>query len=171
MGYTCSCCGGYHDEVPTAYGADAPIYYEALPEHERSERMQLSSDTAILDGEHFFIRGRIEIPVAGHSEPFAWGVWISMDQEDFERALELWDTPGREASLPESVGYISTSLPIYPDTVNLFGRIHHRAVGERPYIELEPTEHPLSVEQRTGITWARVEEIASQMHAAGRRGR
>ena len=55
VGYTCSCCGVYHDEVPTAYGAPAPVYYYALPEEEREVRMQLSEDTAVLDGEHFFI--------------------------------------------------------------------------------------------------------------------
>lgn len=32
--------------------------------------------------------------------------------------------------------------------------------GPRPFIELEPTDHPLAVEQRTGITQDRVREIA-----------
>jgi hypothetical protein len=30
----------------------------------------------------------------------------------------------------------------------------------RPFIELEPTDHPLAIEQRTGISWERVREIA-----------
>jgi hypothetical protein len=33
--------------------------------------------------------------------------------------------------------------------------------GELPCAELEPTDHPLAVEQRTGITVARVREIAA----------
>lgn len=28
-----------------------------------------------------------------------------------------------------------------------------------PYVELEPTEHPLAIEQRNGITLERVKEI------------
>jgi hypothetical protein len=39
--------------------------------------------------------------------------------------------------------------------------VRTQAVGLRPKIELEPTEHLLSIEQRDGITWERVHEIAS----------
>jgi hypothetical protein len=36
-------------------------------------------------------------------------------------------------------------------------------LGERPSVELEPTSHPLAVEQRNGITVARVHEIAETL--------
>ncbi|MFJ4770383.1 DUF2199 domain-containing protein [Streptomyces uncialis] len=39
-------------------------------------------------------------------------------------------------------------------------RVHTRPIGQRPFIELEPTDHPLAVEQRTGITTERVRAIA-----------
>jgi hypothetical protein len=42
-------------------------------------------------------------------------------------------------------------------------RVHSRNVGMAPYIELEPTEHPLAVEQRRGISPNRVWEIAELM--------
>jgi len=32
-----------------------------------------------------------------------------------------------------------------------------------PYFELEPTNHPIAVEQRTGITEPRLQEIAEAM--------
>ncbi len=38
-----------------------------------------------------------------------------------------------------------------------------QAVGQRPLIELEPTDHPLAAEQRAGITLARVQEIAETL--------
>jgi hypothetical protein len=38
--------------------------------------------------------------------------------------------------------------------------VHTRAVGRRPFVELEPTDHLLAVEQREGITQERVREIA-----------
>lgn len=37
--------------------------------------------------------------------------------------------------------------------------VHIREVGTAPYVELEPTEHPLAIEQRNGITLERVKEI------------
>src|SRR5579862_5479566 len=43
-----------------------------------------------------------------------------------------------------------------------------REVGRRPRIELEPTDHPLAVEQRNGITWERVQQIAGLvLHGTG----
>jgi hypothetical protein len=46
--------------------------------------------------------------------------------------------------------------------------VHTREVGQRPRIELEPTDHPLAVEQRQGITRERVQEIAEiVLHAKG----
>jgi hypothetical protein len=52
--------------------------------------------------------------------------------------------------------------------VNLKARIHLRDDGVRPYIELEPTDHPLAIEQRLGISVERVAEIYAQiMHAPG----
>jgi hypothetical protein len=32
-----------------------------------------------------------------------------------------------------------------------------------PYVELEPTDHPLAIEQREGVTLARVVEIAEAL--------
>ena len=47
------------------------------------------------------------------------------------------------------------SLPGYPDTLRLKSRAPTRAIGRRPRVELEPTDHPLAVEQRQGITLVR----------------
>jgi hypothetical protein len=52
---------------------------------------------------------------------------------------------------------------LYPDTLNLKTMVHLRDGGIRPFVELEPTEHPLAVEQRTGITHDRVAEIYEKM--------
>jgi hypothetical protein len=57
-------------------------------------------------------------------------------------------------------GWLSTALPCYPDTLNLKTHVPSCPVGLRPLIEPESTEHPLAVEQRNGITMARVQEIA-----------
>ncbi|MDM5317214.1 DUF2199 domain-containing protein [Fictibacillus sp. b24] len=158
-GYICSCCGKYHDELPFNYGSPAPIYYEEATKRERKKRFEISDDLCVMDGEHFFIRGCIEIPVKGSDEPFVWGVWVSLSEENFELTLEHWDDPESE-KLEPMFGWLSTALPLYPDTINLKTYVHTRSVDLRPYIELEPTDHPLSIEQRQGITIDRVKEIA-----------
>lgn len=120
----------------------------------------LSSDQCIIKNEHFFIRGLIEIPVIDSDVAFSWGVWVSLSRDSFARALDLWETPGREAE-PAYFGWLNTELGLYsPRTTNLKTHAHTRPVGQRPFIELEPTDHPLAVEQRTGVTMDRVREIA-----------
>lgn len=158
-GYHCRACGEHHAELPLHYGAAAPAHYHLVPEAERETRALLSSDQCVIDGEHFYIVGNLELPVLGHDELFSWDVWVSLSRDNFRRAYELWETPGREAE-PAYFGWLSTDLPGYPQTLLLKTHVHTRAVGRRPRVELEPTDHPLAVEQRTGITWDRVREIA-----------
>ncbi len=158
-GFRCRCCGEQHDELPMHYGVAAPAVWFLIPEEERQQRCLLSSDQCIIDEQHFFIVGNLEIPVAGVEAPFSWDVWVSLSAKNFARACELWETAGRESE-PPYFGWLSTRLPGYPDTLHLETMVHTRKVGQRPYIELEPTDHPLAVEQRQGITLARVQEIA-----------
>jgi hypothetical protein len=144
------------------YGAPAPELWYTIPEGDRAERAELSSDVCLIDGEHGFIVGNLEIPVTGCYEPFSWDVWVSLSLENLRRMGQLWETPGRESE-PPYFGWISTTLPCYPETLNLKSIVHTREIGRRPRIELEPTDHPLAVEQRTGIDVARVQEIAEHL--------
>jgi hypothetical protein len=141
-----------------SYGAEAPFYYDDTPAVERDKRFYLTDDTCTMDNEHFFVRGCIEIPVIDNLEPFIWNVWVSLSETSFNRVLELWETEGRENEEPY-FGWLSTSIPDYPETLNLKINVHTRHVGIRPFIELESTDHPLAVEQREGITLERVREI------------
>ncbi|PRZ12373.1 hypothetical protein CLV36_11437 [Laceyella sediminis] len=162
-GFVCSTCGEYHDELPMSYRSPAPYYWFLINTDEPEKRHKLTSDLCVIDNKHFFIRGCIEIPVEGQKQPFIWDVWVSLSQENFERSIKLWNEKGREEKLEPMFGWLSTSLPNYPETLNLKTMVHTRQVGISPYIELEPTEHPLAVEQREGITLARVKEIAEEI--------
>jgi len=165
--WRCGCCGEVHDELPMHYGAHAPALWYSLPEAGRDERAVLSSDLCLIDGEHGFLVGNVEIPVLGCDENFSWDVWVSLSLANFKRAYQLWKQPGREAE-PPYFGWLSTSLPGYPETLNLKTHVHTREVGRRPWVELEPTDHPLAVEQRQGITLARVQAIAELvLHGQG----
>ena len=155
--FKCSCCEAWQDGMPT-FVADAPPYFYAIPADERDQRCLLDSDTCIIDQRHFFVRGCLEIPVLGESGPFSWGVWVSLSAGNFEifsRCLEL----AKRSHNGPFLGWLSAELPLYPSTENLKARVHLRDDGIRPYIELEPTDHPLAIEQREGITAARVGEI------------
>src|SRR5690242_18461999 len=146
-GWRCRCCGQVHGELPMHYGSPAPALWFTIPEAERARRCLLSSDQCVIDEQHFFIVANLELPVVGKEEPLSWDVGGSPTDRTFARICELWEQAGRESE-PPYFGWLSTSLPGYPDTLSLKTNVHTRAVGRRPRIELEPTEHPLAVEQR-----------------------
>jgi hypothetical protein len=163
--YQCHSCGKFHEGPPLSYGADAPLLWHTIPEKDRKRRALLSSDQCIVDNEHYFIVGNIEIPILNSEQVFAWTVWVSLSKSNFERASKLWKKRGRESE-PPYFGWLSTMLPIYPPTLNLKTMVHTRPVGQRPFVELEQTDHPLAVEQRQGITFERVQEFAEIIHHA-----
>ena len=160
-GFRCAACGEWHDELPFAFHAEAPDYWSdeaaADPDNE------LSSDMCLIGGQGF-VRGLIRLPVLDGDGPFEWGVWVSLSDESLERAAELWETEGREAE-PPMFGWLSNELGLYePSTLNLATQVHTQPVGLRPLVELDPADdHPLAVEQREGISRARVEQIAARL--------
>ncbi len=155
--FKCTSCHQWHEGMPT-FGAEAPLYYHAIPAEERDRRCLLDSDTCVVDDEFFFVRGCLDIPVIGERERFSWGVWVSLSKENFAKFKQVFHEQKRSHIGP-FFGWLSAALPLYPDTENLKTRAHLRDNGARPYIEVEPTDHPLAVEQRNGIPVSRVAEI------------
>jgi hypothetical protein len=160
-GFDCGGCGERHPGLPLAYGTDAPAYWDER--WARDPDSVLDQEVCVVGGEHYFLRGRIVLPVLDTGEEFEWGVWVSLSETSFARVAELWDDPAR-VDAPPYFGWLSTELPLYqPSTLNLKTMVHSQPVGVRPTIEVEPTDHPLAVEQRTGITRARVQQIAERL--------
>lgn len=160
LGSTCS-CGERHGELPLSFHAEAPAYW--TPELDGRPGCELTSDQCVINGQHFFVRGLIEIPVLDTGEVFSWGVWVSLSEATFLHASTRWYEDGREND-EAYFGWLSTELSCYPaTTLNLKTNLHTRPIGLRGFVELEPTDHPLAVEQRDGITTARVQQIAEQL--------
>ena len=157
MRFTCSKCGEVHEDMP-GFGWDYPVSYLAVPESERAARCVLGTDTCVVDGEHFFVRGCIEIPVHGESDPFIWNVWVSLSPTSYQQFRSVFSEDNRSGTGP-FFGWLQSHIWIYPETINLKTRVHLRNNGIRPNIELEPSAHPLAREQTEGIEAGRVVEI------------
>jgi hypothetical protein len=160
--WTCRCCGKQFSTLPLSYASAAPDPWFAIPQTERDKRALLGGDQCIIDDEQFFIRGCLEIPILGRSESFDWGVWVSLSQSSFERVGDLGEVDVRENE-PAFFGWLCTEISVYPRTFGLKTNVHLRNNRQRPFIRLEPTEHPLAQEQCTGITLQRVEKIATAL--------
>jgi hypothetical protein len=119
------------------------------------------------EGGSFYIRACLEIPIRGAGRRFTWGVWCSLSEKSYIEISEHWDDSAR-LSLGPHFGWLCTKIPGYPDTVFLKTMVHQRDMGVRPLVELEPTDHPLAIDQRDGIDEERLKKMVVELlHQGG----
>jgi hypothetical protein len=159
--WTCSCCGTTFETLPMDYAYRAPDAWVALPEAERSTRAKLDSNLCAIDRREFYVRGCIEVRVPECDDFFAWGVWVSVPKDSFWYILDKWtaEIPADEPLIP---GRLCNRIKGYPDSADLRCSVHLRSNNLRPRFVLEPTDHPLAIEQRDGITLERVKQIFAE---------
>jgi len=159
--FKCSTCGKVHDGIPLSFTADFPDMYANMSREDRDARCVIGSDQCIIDQKLFFVRGCLEIPITGSADLFLWGLWASIREEAFDEISESWELVGREKSRGPFKGRVANSLSVYPETLSLKIEIVVQPVGTRPQFLLEEAEHPLTIEQRSGISRGRALELAS----------
>jgi hypothetical protein len=165
-GFHCSTCGQHHPELPLVLGARAPAAWDAIPAGERTPACGLSTDQCVIQGKHFFILGRLELPVLDGDAPFTWLCWVSVSEKNFDRATELWEREGRESE-PPYFAWIQSALPYPRTTLGLRANLVTLPLGQRPLVQLQESDHPLYLEQVRGITMARVRQIVeAALHSA-----
>lgn len=165
--FKCSCCGKLHEGSPSI-AFKAPMYYDELSEEERNCIATLSDDLCKIehpDGTNYFARTVLEIPIHGIEEPFLWGVWVSLSKASFDRYVETW---GEHDETDSYFGWFSNRLSHYPDTINLKTNVRPRGNGLRPYLELQPSDHPLAVHFHEGLTIHEAQKIAEEVMHGGR---
>lgn len=173
--------------------------YANMTREERDARTIIGSDQCVVDQQWFFIRGCLEIPVAGSSDPFLWGLWASVLEPAFDEISETWEENGREKVHGPFKGRLANSLhartspkgdipkcrrrcgrykivrhkvlSVYVETFNLKVSISIQPAGTRPLFIVDEAEHPLGIEQRNGISESRVQELASLLLHQERLGR
>ena len=154
MSYKCSICGETHDDLPHI-GSAAPIQW--ADELANDPDSLLTEDLCIIEARDYFARGVIEIPVHDYEYEFGWGVWVSLKKENFE----LYRANPDSDQIGPFFGWLSTEIDYYSEpTLNLKTMAHFRSENLRPYIEVEPANHPLARHQQDGITLAQAWEIA-----------
>ena len=161
MSWKCTVCGREHNDLPTCFGIEAP-WRGLVSESEFAQRVELSPDQCVIDGKTFFVRGHIQIPIHNSPETLAFSVWSSLSEKSFRHMCDRWETPNRAAD-PPYFGWLCSPISCYPNTIHLQLAVRSRAPGEVPLFELEPTNHPLSREQREGISIKRWHEIVHQL--------
>ncbi|WP_445369239.1 DUF2199 domain-containing protein [Methylomonas sp. BW4-1] len=130
------------------------------PKNEREQRVQENADLSVLDGEQFFIRALLPLPVDEREAPYNLGIWVQVSQSDFERVYELWDEED-QAQEPAFAATLANDIPNHPSTCGLAASLALTGPKTRPVLTLGPAEHPLVGEQTRGITAHRAAEYSS----------
>lgn len=159
--WRCATCGESHVDIPLSFAADFPDMYANLKREERDAHAEIGTDQCIIDRQWFFLRGCLEIPIRGSEEVFLWGLWASVREEVFDEISECWELAGREKIRGPYKGRLNNSLAVYPETLNLKLEITLQPVGTRPLFRIEELDHPLAIEQQSGITCTRAMQLAA----------
>ncbi|MBF9221788.1 DUF2199 domain-containing protein [Hymenobacter ruricola] len=157
MSYKCHCCGEIHQDLPDI-GIDKPFLATEILEEDWPGRVELTADTCIIDGKDFFIRGVLIIPVHEDENGLGFGVWVSQKKENFQTYVENSDS----AEIGPYFGWFANELGPYAPTLSLKTMAHFQGNNQRPLIELEPTDHPLSIDYQNGISIERAWEIVHE---------
>ena len=148
VSFVCPVCGQRHDELPHI-STDFPEPYFTIPEDQHDKRVMWTPDLCIIDGEEHFIRGIVEIPIDDYPQPLGFNAWISQSREDFTAYARDFTA----TDIGPFSGYFATRLACYSrPTLFIAATVHFRGGGMRPKIIINHADHPLAVDQRTGIT-------------------
>lgn len=146
----CSVCGKTHRKSESELVFQRPDVIHMLTDEDREKRCKSTDDAWMLDGERFFLRGLLPLPVNGQSRRYCIGVWAEVSRDVFTRVNELWTDPA-QASEPQMPAVLANALPLVPNTLGLSVAIQLTGPKTRPEYYLVATEHPLYSEQRRGI--------------------
>lgn len=164
--FKCNCCGDIHEGSPS-FGFRAPDHYLGLSETQRAAS-KLSDDLCVIERDGVtdrFIRAVLEVPIHGVSDPFLWGVWVSLSEKSFTRYVETFDEPVDGEGF---FGWVCNEITEYPCERSRAADVVVQGGRGRPKVVLHQRDvegDPLVIDQAQGISIARAQELAeSAMH-------
>jgi hypothetical protein len=147
--WTCVSCGEKHQGL-FDLGYAKPDFWQRPEAHLPNSALRhsgdcLTEDFCVMEG-HYFIRCVLELPLIGAPERyFGFGVWSTLSKKNFDQYVETFDSD-QSSEMGPWFGWFSNRLKPYPDTLNLKCQVHPKDGRQRPWIEIESTDHPLGQE-------------------------
>lgn len=156
--FTCSCCGKLHEGSPSfGFKFPDPLLGQTT---EIKENVKAGEDLCFYadeDGMHYFARVVLNIPIHGVSEPFTWGIWVSLSKDSYEHYVKTWNEPDTSNAY---FGWVCSKLPYYQNTYSLATDVHQQAEGKRSYLCLHEIENELYNDFKNGISIEKAQKIA-----------
>jgi len=164
----CATCGGLHDLLSLEPSFQRPDAYVAIPPSQRPRLTFGSKDACGIRSpngreRHYYLRVLVPFKVFELESPVSWGVWAEVSEKDYHRAAELWNDP-KQSQEPAFPGRLANALPGYENSLDITGFISLIDPTTIPKMRLaSPEDHPFVVEQRTGVSSARLADWLAPM--------
>ena len=168
QGFVCSC--GERHVGPFPIHLHHPLGWKGQDAYEEDTALRmdgnfLSSNLCVIDGKFFAMRMTLPIQLHG-AEPivFLYTVWAGMDRLDFEAFANAYRTRKLAQDIRVSARLVNR-VGGYPDSYNLTGSAFQQLDGSPPTLVIHGiqagpnNQHPLLIEQRTGIGVDRMLEL------------
>ncbi|WP_158545130.1 DUF2199 domain-containing protein [Dyella monticola] len=156
----CQQCGAIHalDKLElTFFRPDAVI---DLPENARKQDVLESDDLCVIRNEHYFVRATLPLPVHASEIPYRLGVWVQTSEAAFRRIYMLWSDESQANEPPFEVT-IANRISTLPDTRGLAASLQLTGPKTRPDVFVAVVGHPITDQQRNGITAHRAYEYTT----------
>ncbi len=102
--WSCSVCEKIHRGLP-AIAFEAPAHYHGLAEEEHPKRALLNEDFCVIDGNTFYVRCVLNIPISGIGDTLEWGVWSSLSEANFKNYSDTFHDIDQSKLGPMLAGY------------------------------------------------------------------
>ncbi len=153
MKFKCNKCDMEHDVNDFGIGWPYPNHWHVLSDFDRARSVLGDEQCEIdsIEGKFYYIKGNVKLPIKGRGHCIPLTVWVSLSESNYTEYVKNWDNPLRTKIGPY-FGWLSVSVPLYPETMNLKTMLFVQELGNRPNIEVELSDHRFSMDCKFGMS-------------------
>ena len=156
----CSCCGKLVPAANIELAYRRPDVIASLSSEELEARSTHTDDICILDGERFFVRCTISLPIRMSSEYYAIGAWAEISERDFATVQKLWDEVD-QANAPAIDGVLANQIALTTGSSGCRVLVTLTGPTTRPCIAIKDQACSMYLEQKEGLPAHRASEYAN----------
>ncbi len=155
----CPCCERMVNASSIELTFKKPDYIAAMSAEDIEERCRYNDDIYICDGELFYIRCILPLPVQDKGSDYCLGVWVQVSESSFEHIYNLWDEEDLTSEEPLK-GLLANQVPLNDETKGVEVTVQLIGATARPIVTVKDISCSLYNEQTCGVTIHRASEYS-----------
>ena len=163
-GWKCASCDVEHSGI-FDLAAFAPYFWTEEEVYAQNSEVRLdgnflSEDFCVINGESFFVRCVLKLPVKNPEYDFGFGVWSTLSKSNFEKYLKGFDDGNYDEGTAWT-GWFSTQIKGLDNTLRQKCWVIPQKGHQRPLIKFMDKGHQVSIAQKKCLPAETLLEIYS----------